>query len=74
MFETDIKRILLYNYKIERLPVVINQKKEDKWWISDEITKQSDGNYKVDIALADSKNDKHILSVIFKEAEIERCN
>ncbi len=71
LFEEDVTRILLYNYKIERLPAIVNAE-DAKWWYGDELTKTDDGKYKLDITIVDRKNNKHIFTMIFKTAEVER--
>ncbi len=72
LFEMDIKKIILYNHKIVsgKLPdLEINE----AWWISDRLSKNSNGKYLLELELATNEHDRRYISKIeFQLAEVLR--
>ncbi len=72
LFETDITKIILYNHKIisGKLPDLnINE----VWWIGDNLIKNSNNKYLLEIELATDENDRRYISKIeFQTAEVHR--
>lgn len=70
LFDTSIRKISLYNYKI--LSGSIEELKEKKiWWISDTI-QSSDSNFLLNIEFEKPNGDRFTLQIEFLTAVVER--
>lgn len=68
LYETDIKKICLYNYKI-RTQIDISKK---IWWMSDTIQLLDNGKYLLEIEYVTIKEDHKQFVIEFEIPEIER--
>ena len=77
LFETNIKRISLYNYRIVDMkmnatdPITLEAFR-DVFWLGDSIEQLEDGGYLLEIECTDSHSNLMYLTVKFEIAEIER--
>ena len=77
LFETTIKRISLYNYRIVDMkmnatePITLEAFR-DVYWLGDSIGQLEDGKYLLEIDCTDSHSNLLFLSVKFEIPEIER--
>lgn len=75
--ETNIKRISLYNYRIEVMkmnatePITLEAFR-DVYWLGDRMEQLEDGKYLLEIECIDSHSNLLFLSVKFEIPEIER--
>ena len=77
LFETNIKKISLYNYRIVDMklnatePITLEAFR-DVYWLGDSIEQLKDGKYLLEIECTDSHSNLMHLTVKFEIAEIER--
>ena len=77
LFERNIKRISLYNYRITDMkrnaavPIALEAFR-DVYWLGDSIEQLEDGKYLLEIECIDGRSNLMCLSVKFEIAEIER--
>lgn len=71
MFETDIKKISLYNYKLKSKPFDPSALKR-AWWLRDTLLKTSDRSYALHIVFQDVKKHHVFIDISFESAEVER--
>ena len=77
LFETNIKRISLYNYRIVDMkmnatdPITLEAFR-DVFWLGDSIEQLEDGKYLLEIECTDSHSNLLFLSANFEIPEIER--
>ncbi len=71
LFETDITKITLYNYKIisGNLP---DCSKYNVWWLRDALTKDAKSKYNLSLVLENEKRKHFSLEITFQFAETER--
>ena len=70
MFERNITKIKLFNYKLSLpLPVLSY---DSVWWISDAISMNANGLCHLEIELVSGRKNKIFLKIDFESAEIER--
>lgn len=71
LFETNIRKICLYNYKIRRFELNFKDL-EEPWWIEDRLTRFPNTGYELEIIIetADGRQEQFIVE--FEMAEIER--
>jgi len=77
LFETNIKRISLYNYcivgiKMNATEPITLEAFRNVWWLGDSIEQLEDSNYLLEIECTDSRSNPLFLSVKFEFPEIER--
>lgn len=78
LFDTTVKRISLYNYRIAELkrnaaePVALDAF-TGVYWLGDRIKQLEDGKYVLEIECTDSRGDLIRLAVKFEFPEIERA-
>ena len=77
LFETNIKRISLYNYRIvdiktDTIEPITLEAFRDVYWLGDSIEQLEDGKYLLEIECTDSHSNLMYLTVRFEIAEIER--
>ena len=77
LFETNIKRISLYNYRIvdiktDTIEPITLEAFRDVYWLGDRIEQLEDGKYLLEIECIDSHSNLLFLSVKFEIPEIER--
>ena len=71
MYETDICKICLYNYKIKTPDTNINEL-EKPWWIGDTITRLQDDRYLLEITIETAHGEHKQFAVAFEIPEVER--
>ena len=77
MYETNIKKISLYNYHITDIklnasePITLEEFR-NVYWLGDRIEQLEDGKYLLEIECSDSDNNLMYLNVRFEIPEIER--
>ena len=77
LYETNIKRIFLYNYRIVNMkmnaaePVTLEAFR-NIYWMGDSVEQQDDGRYLLEIECTDSHSNFMYLTVEFEIPEIER--
>lgn len=77
MFESDVKKISLYNYRItcqkmNATEEIVLDDFRNKFWLGDELKTLDNGKYELEIKFSDLKYNLLYLSVIFESAEVER--
>lgn len=77
LYETNIKRISLYNYSIVEIKTkgkgsITLESFRDIYWLGDSIEQLDDGRYLLEIECTDSHSNLMYLSIKFGSAEIER--
>ena len=77
LFETNIKRISLYNFRIVDMKInatepITLEAFRDVYWLGDSIEQLEDGKYLLEIECTDSHSNLMYLSVMFEIPEIER--
>ena len=77
LFETNINRISLYNYRIVDMKMNATEPTTLKafqniYWLGDSIEQLEDGGYLLEIECTDSHSNLMYLTVKFEIAEIER--
>ena len=71
MLERDIKKISLFNYKIQT-PEVPLAELENTWWLRDHLQVLSNHRYLLEIVFETGRRKRKTLTVLFKTASIER--
>ncbi len=71
IYENDVKKLRLYNYKI-KTPDFDIKSLEKNWWMSDSIEKQENGNYLSEIETETAEQKRIKLTVSYEFAEVER--
>ena len=71
MLERDIKKISLFNYKIQT-PEVTLEDLENTWWLRDNIQTLPNHRYLLEIIFENGKRKRKSFTVLFKNASIER--
>lgn len=71
LFEKDIKKIQLYNYKLKSNPIDTSLLKQ-LWWMSDTLTKISDSRYNLNIIIEEVNGHRLFIDIDFETAEVER--
>ena len=71
MLERDIKKISLFNYKIQT-PEVTLEDLENTWWQRDNIQTLPNHRYLLEIIFENGKRKRKSFTVLFKTASIER--
>ncbi len=71
MFEHDVKKISLFNYKILTPEIDIN-KMEKPWWIKDFLTQLPNNKYRLEIGIETARGKQKQFIVEFEKAETER--
>ena len=71
MLERDIKKISLFNYKIQT-PEVTLEDLENTWWLRDNIQTLPNHRYLLEIIFENGKRKRKTLTVLSKTASIER--
>ena len=71
LYERDIEKIRLYNYKIKTLCFDIKSL-EKTWWMGDSLEKQKNGHYLSEIEVENANGERTELSVSFELAEVMR--
>lgn len=69
--ESNITKILLFNYKIKTPEVNINDL-ERPWWLRDRVTRLSNGRYELEMVIETSRGKHKEFTVVFETAEVER--
>ena len=79
LFETDIKKISLYNYRITDMnmngvkPITLEAFR-NVYWLGDSIDRLDDGKFLLEIECTDSRSNLMSLNVKFEIPEIERIS
>ena len=70
MFERDVKKILLYNYKF-KTPCFDIKSLEKTWWMDDSLEEQENGHYlsEIEAETADQERIRFTVSYEFAKAE-----
>ena len=71
MLERDIKKITLFNYKIQTPEVTLGDL-ENTWWLRDNIQILPNRRYLLEIIFETGRRKRKTLTVLFKTASIER--
>lgn len=71
MLECGIRKISLFNYKIQTPEVPLGEL-ENTWWLRDHIQTLSDHRYLLEIIFVTTLGKRKRFSVLFKTASIER--
>lgn len=71
LFETDIKKIRFYNYKLKSDPIDISSLKA-VWWLQDTLTQISDTRYNLHLVLEGVKRHHFFIDINFESADVER--
>lgn len=71
MLERDIKKISLFNYKIQTPEVTLGDL-ENTWWLRDNIQTLPNRRYLLEIIFENGKRKRKSFTVLFKNASIER--
>lgn len=78
LYETNIQRILLYNYHIVDIkmnatePIVLDAF-QGVYWLGDSITQPRDGRYLLEVECTDLQDSLMHLTIQFETAEIKRA-
>ena len=79
LFETNIKKISLYNYRIADMkmnaaePITLDAFR-NVYWLGDSIDRLEDGKFLLEIECTDSRSNLMSLNVKFEIPEIERIS
>ena len=79
LFETNIKKISLYNYRIADMkmnaaePITLDAFR-NVYWLGDSIDRLDDGKFLLEIECTDSRSNLMSLNVKFEIPEIERIS
>ena len=71
MLERDIKKISLFNYKIQT-PEVTLEDLENTWWLRDSLQTLSNHRYLLEIVFESGRRKRKRFAVLFNTASIER--
>ena len=71
MLERDIRKISLFNYKIQTPEVPLGEL-ENTWWLRDNIQSLSNHRYLLEIIFETGRRKRKRFAVLFKAASIER--
>lgn len=71
MLERDIKKISLFNYKIQTPEVTLGDL-ENTWWLRDNVQILPNRRYLLEIIFETGRRKRKTLTVLFKTASIER--
>ena len=71
IYENDISKISLFNYKIKTPDIKISELNKP-WWLSDTLTKLSDNNYELEITVEEASVNQVEFCVVFEFAEVQR--
>ena len=71
MLERDIKKISLFNYKIQTPEVTLGDL-ENTWWLRDSLQTLSNHRYLLEIIFESGRRKRKRFAVLFKTASIER--
>ena len=71
MLERDIKKISLFNYKIQTPEVKLSEL-TNVWWLRDNIQTLPNHRYLLEIIFENGKRKRKSFTVLFKNASIER--
>lgn len=71
VFETNVKKISLYNYKIKNEPIDTNSL-NGSWWLQDSITKIADNKFNLKIVIQKTYKNNITVDIDFEAAEVER--
>lgn len=71
MLERDIKKISLFNYKIQTPEVTLGDL-ENTWWLRDNIQTQPNHQYLLEIIFETGRRKRKRFAVLFKTVSIER--
>ncbi len=71
MYERDIKKICLYNYKIKTPDIDINEI-EKNWWISDTLKQSENQRYLLELEIESAEGERKDFVVSFEFPEVER--
>lgn len=71
IFERDVKKILLYNYKI-KTPDFDIKSIEKTWWMDDSLEEQENGHYLSEIEAETAEQERIRFTVSYEFAEAER--
>ena len=72
IYETDIKKIIFYNYEVKVSNAPISQLLPKTWWMGDTIEQLSNGNYLLNFEVSLENNDRLNFSMEFEYADVER--
>lgn len=71
IYETDIKKIIFYNYEVRMSNAPISRLSKT-WWMGDTIEQLSNGNYLLNFEVSLENNDRLNFSMEFEYADVER--
>lgn len=71
IYETDIKKIIFYNYEVRMSNAPVLGLSET-WWMGDTIEQLSNGNYLLNFEVSLENNDRLNFSMEFEYADVER--
>ncbi len=71
LYERDIEKILLYNYKI-KTPDFDVKTLEKTWWMGDSLEKQKNGHYLSEIEVETANGERIEFNVSYELAEVIR--
>ena len=71
IYETDIKKIIFYNYEVKMSNAPISQLSKT-WWMGDKIEQLSNGNYLLNFEVSLENDDRCNFSMEFEYADVER--
>ena len=71
IYETDIKKIIFYNYEVKMSNAPLSQLSKT-WWMGDTIERLSNGNYLLNFEVSLENNDRLNFFMEFEYVQVER--
>ena len=72
IYETDIKKIIFYNYEVKVSNAPISQLLPKTWWMGDTIEQLSNGNYLLNFEVSLENDNRLNFSMEFEYVQVER--